>query len=414
MFTLPLLPAGAGRAEPAQPIFPFHSFIWKIASRCNLNCSYCFVYNMADQRWRNQPAFMSDRVARQSAIRIREHCLKHNQHHVSVIFHGGEPLMGGAEHLRRLGTIIKDEFAGSGVRCRIGMQSNGLLFTPEIGDVMLEIGATMGVSLDGPPEINDRFRVDHAGRPSTAQLEERLELLRSPRYHRLFDGLLCVMDPQTDPIQVTDYLLSLDPPGYDYLLPHYNWVNRPWGKKDDSQATPYGDWLIRAFDHWYGRNTPVRVRTFEAIMRRMFGADSRVESIGACLVDLLVVETNGELEAVDSLKATYDGATNLGYNIFDHDLDTVAADPRVQARQQGAWGLCRQCQECSVVDVCGGGYLPNRYSGGENFLNPSVYCADLMKLIRHIRRRVGAAMAQAGLQTAPPRTANPAPALAAT
>lgn len=415
MFTLPLLPAQAGRRESAEPIFPFHSFIWKIASRCNLNCSYCFVYNMADQRWRKQPAFMSDTVARQSAVRIREHCLKHRTRQVSVIFHGGEPMLGGADHLRRLGAILRDEFHGSGVRVRIGMQSNGLLFTPEIGDAMLEIGATMGISLDGPPEVNDRYRVDHAGQPSTVQLEERLALLRSPRYRPLFDGLLCVMDPQTDPIRVTDYLLSLEPPGYDYLLPHYNWVNRPWGKKDDPQATPYGDWMIRAFDHWFARKTPVRVRTFEAILRRLFGSDSGVESLGARLVDLIVVETNGELEAVDSLKATYDGATHLGYNIFEHDLDTVAADVRVRARQQGVNGLCRTCRECSLVDVCGGGYLPNRYSGGENFDNPSVYCADLTKLIRHIRKRIVAAMTQAGLQAEPPaqRAVLSSPALAA-
>ncbi len=95
MPTLPLLPALSQRPEPAYPILPFHTFIWKIASRCNLNCTYCFVYNMADQRWREQPAFMSDAVARQCAVRIREHCLKHDQRHVSIIFHGGEPLLGG-------------------------------------------------------------------------------------------------------------------------------------------------------------------------------------------------------------------------------------------------------------------------------------------------------------------------------
>jgi uncharacterized protein len=404
MLTLPL------HAEPARPILPFHTFIWKIASRCNLNCTYCFVHNLADHRWRSQPAFMSDAVARQSAVRIREHCHKHNQHHVSVILHGGEPLLGGAEHLRRLTTVLKDELDGSGVRFRVGMQSNGLLFTPEIGDVLLDLGATMGISLDGPPEVNDRYRVDHAGRPSSAQLEQRLELLRSPRYRPLFAGLLCVIDPESDPIRVTDYLLSFDPPGFDYLLPHCNGVNRPPGKEHDPHATPFGDWLIRAFDYWFGLTTTTRIRFFDAIIRRLCGAAAGVESLGTTPVDLIVVETNGELEAVDSLKATYDGATRLGYNLFEHDLDTVAADRRVQARQLQAPGLCRRCQECSLVQVCGGGYLPHRYAGGEDFANPSVYCADLIKLIRHIRMRIGAELTRAGLPAGLPRQAVTTPA----
>jgi uncharacterized protein len=391
MVSLPLC------SEPVRPIVPFHTYIWKIASRCNLNCSYCFIYNMADQRWQRQPAFMSEGVARQAAARLREHCWQHNQHEVHVILHGGEPLLAGVERIRRFMTILKDELTGSGINCRVGCQSNGLLFNEEIGDLFVEFDATIGISLDGPPEVNDRFRLDHAGQPVSAQLEKRLELLCSPRYRRLFHGLLCVMDPQTDPIRVTDYLLSFEPPGFDYLLPHHNWVDPPPGKRHDRQAAPYGDWLIRAFDHWFAAKTSSRIRFFDAIMRRLCGAPSGLESLGTSAVDLIVVETNGELEAVDSLKSTFNGATHLGYNVFDHDFDTVAADHRVQARQLHFQGLCRQCQECSLAEVCGGGYIPHRYAGGTNFANPSVYCADLMKLIRHIRQRLGAELAKAKL-----------------
>ncbi len=400
--------------QPARPIVPFHTYIWKIASRCNLNCTYCFIYNMADQRWQAQPAFMSESVARRAAARLREHCWKHNQHEVHVILHGGEPLLAGVERIRRLMAIVKGELNGSGINCRIGCQSNGLLFNEEIGDLFLEFGATIGISIDGPPEINDRYRVDHAGKPTTAELEKRLELLRSPRYRPLFHGLLCVFDPQTDPIRVTDYLLSFEAPGFDYLLPHHSWVNLPPGKRHDLEATPYGDWLIRAFDHWFAAKTSSRIRFFDAIIRRLCGAHSGLESLGTSAVDLIVVETNGELEAVDSLKSTFDGATHLGYNVFDHDFDTVAADRRVQSRQLHFQGLCRRCQECSLAEVCGGGYVPHRYSGGTSFDNPSVYCADLMKLIRHIRQRLGAELARAELPAAPRRReeAKPPPALA--
>jgi uncharacterized protein len=381
MSSLPLI------SEPAAPVVPFHTYIWKIASRCNLNCTYCFIYNMADGRWRRQPAFMSDAVARRAAARVRDHCRQHGKHDASIILHGGEPLLGGADHLRRLLAIMREEM-GAGIALHVGIQSNGLLFCPEIGDLLLETGAAIGVSLDGPPEVNDRFRVDHAGRPSSAHLEERLELLLSPRYRPVFAGFLCVIDPSSDPERVTDYFLQFSPPGLDFLLPHHNYVDPPPAKRGDLSATPYGDWLAAAFDRWFGRRSTTRVRLFDAILSGLFGGGTGVESLGTGAVDLIVVETNGEIEAVDSLKSTYDGATELGFNVFEHDFDTVARDPRVRSRQMHAHGLCRRCRECSLVEVCGGGYLPHRYSGGDSFDNPSVYCADLMKIIHHIRARV--------------------------
>jgi uncharacterized protein len=384
----------------AKPIVPFRTFILKIGSRCNLNCTYCFIYNMADQRWREQPVLMSASVARQSAARIREHCNQHDVRRALIVLHGGEPLLGGADHLRSIVAILKEELTGPNIQLQIGMQSNGLLFTEEIGEIMLEAGVSMGISLDGPPEVNDRHRVDHRGQPTSARLEERLRLLGLPRFRPIFAGFLSVIDQHTDPGRVIDYLLSFDPPGFDFLLPHHNWVNPPPEKKIDPQATPFGDWLIRAFDHWLKLKMPVRIRFFDAIMYRLFGAPSRVESVGIGMVDFIVIETNGDFEAVDSLKSTFDGATHLGYNAFDHQLDDVATDHRVQARQLGAEGLCQRCQECSLANVCGGGYLPHRYSGGENFANPSVYCADLMKLIRHIRLRVGEELTRSGLRAA--------------
>jgi uncharacterized protein len=131
------------------------------------------------------------------------------------------------------------------------------------------------------------------------------------------------------------------------------------------------------------------------VVAALCGGHSAVESLGTDPVDQIVVETNGDLEAVDSLKSTYDGATSLGINVFDHELDVAARDVRVRARQLQKSGLCQKCRECSLVDVCGGGYLPHRYAGGDNFDQPSIYCPDLTRVITHIRDRVGQELAGA-------------------
>lgn len=375
----------------AQDSIPFHTFLWKIASRCNLACSYCYVYNRGDEGWRNQPKFMTPNVARRTAQRMREHLEKHQKQDVSIVFHGGEPMLGGPSQIRELTSVILDTFAGSGVRVQAGMQSNLTLFDAAMADTLLALGIPIGVSIDGPPHVNDRYRLDHQGRGSAAVLEKNLEILTSPTYRPLFSGFLCVIDPSTDPIEVTDYLLSFAPPSIDFLFPLDNHDRLPRGKegalRDD---TPYADWLIRAFDRWVEAGTKTRIRLFTSLVQQMCGADSLFEGIGLGVVDLIVVEANGEIEGVDSLKAAFNGAARLGFNVFDHHFDEVAEHIAVRSRQLGVGGLCRTCQECPVVGVCGGGYMPHRYSSVRGFDNPSVYCTDLSRLIRHINGRLRA------------------------
>ncbi len=241
----------------------------------------------------------------------------------------------------------------------------------------------VGTSLDGPPEVNDLARVDHRGRPSSAATERGLRLLASPPYRRLFDGILCVIQPFSDPIAVVDYLVSFEPRGIDFLFPLGNHDRRPAGKEADD-ATPYGDWLIKIFDHWWEGGGNPDIRIFDSIMRLCCGYGSIVESFGLGIVDLVVVETNGDIEGLDSLKGTFEGATVLGYNVFTDGFDAAARHTMVKLRQSGMDQLCDTCRDCAVVKICGGGYIPHRYSEERGFDNPSVYCRDLEKLIRHI------------------------------
>ena len=89
--TLDLDALKAGGWSPA----PFREFVVKIHSRCDLSCDYCYMYEMADQSWRDQPMRMSPQIADRTAIRIGEHARAHQLPAVSLILHGGEPLLAG-------------------------------------------------------------------------------------------------------------------------------------------------------------------------------------------------------------------------------------------------------------------------------------------------------------------------------
>src|SRR5580700_6797586 len=93
-------------AEGWQP-FPFCEFIVKIHSRCDLSCDYCYMYEMADQSWRDQPRSMSPETVQLTAWRIGEHARSHHLPDVTLILHGGEPLLAGRDLISRLVTATR-------------------------------------------------------------------------------------------------------------------------------------------------------------------------------------------------------------------------------------------------------------------------------------------------------------------
>jgi uncharacterized protein len=111
-----------------------------------------------------------------------------------------------------------------------------------------------------------------------------------------------------------------------------------------------------------------------------------------------VIETDGSLEQVDALKSAFAGAARINDGGEGNALDRATGEPAVIARQIGAEALGASCRACPIHRVCGAGHYAHRYLSGSGFRNPSVYCADLEKLIRHIESRVRADLrAAAGL-----------------
>ena len=101
-----------------------------------------------------------------------------------------------------------------------------------------------------------------------------------------------------------------------------------------------------------------------------------------------MVETDGSIRQLDSLSSAYSGAADTGLHVFTDSFDAALDHPTTVARQIGVDALASRCQTCPVVRICGGGLYPHRYRSGEGFRNPSVYCADLTRLISYVSDRV--------------------------
>jgi uncharacterized protein len=106
--------------------------------------------------------------------------------------------------------------------------------------------------------------------------------------------------------------------------------------------------------------------------------------LGLSPTRIAVIETDGAIELADNLKVAYHGAGMTGLHVASDPLDEALLLPGVVARQMGSRSLATQCRACDIRRVCGAGLYAHRYRPGTGFHNPSVYCPDLMKLIRHI------------------------------
>jgi uncharacterized protein len=364
-------------------------FIVKIHSRCNLRCDYCYIYEMDDATWREQPGAMSPEVARIVARRICEHARRHELGDVVLVLHGGEPLLVRPKRMEHLLDIFLEELRPA-VKVRFAMQTNGVLLDDDVLELLSNYNVSFGVSLDGGEHENDRHRKTKSGAGSYTAVAERIRALQNSEQSYLFDGFLATIDVDNDPIAVYRSLRSLHPPAMDFLLPHGNWSEPPPRGRSQS-ATPFADWLITLFDHWFPvRHDEPSIRIFETIISGALGRSTTNELIGLTPVRLAVIETDGSYELVDVMKTAYEGAAKTGLDAFRHDLDAVLNHPSVAVRQCGVAGLSPTCRSCSVVDVCGGGYYPHRYRAGSGFLNPSVFCRDLELLCNHVVRVVDA------------------------
>ncbi|MFF9345999.1 FxsB family cyclophane-forming radical SAM/SPASM peptide maturase [Streptomyces sp. NPDC014734] len=375
----------------------------KVHGRCNLACRYCYLYEGPDRTWRDRPAAAPPAVLDRTAHRIAEHASAHALRGIALVLHGGEPLLAGTDRLAALTDRVR-ELVPDSCAVRTTVQTNGTLLTDAHATALARHGIRVGVSLDGGLSTHNTLRTDRAGRPSWPAAARGARLL-AERHPDAYAGILTVVDPRTDPVEMYESLLALRPPALDLLLPHGNWTNPPPGLPvrqpprtgpGTDRPTPYGDWLTTVFDRWWraGRRE-TRIRLFEECLALLLGLPAATESLGLDPVNAIVIETDGTIEQVDSLKSAYDTAAATGLDVFRHTLDDALRHPGVAARQAGADALAAVCRACPLLTVCGGGHYAHRYRADHGFTNPSVYCADLGRLIRHVAARLSDATAGA-------------------
>jgi uncharacterized protein len=368
----------------------FTTFLLKVASRCNIKCDYCYMYEHRDQSWRTQPHLMSPATRRKVADRLAEYAVETVIPRMLVIFHGGEPLLAGAATLAAFADDLRSRLPGA-TKADFSLQTNGVLLDDQALDILARADIGVSLSLDGPRAVNDRHRLTAGGGSTFPAVSGAL--LRLEQRPDTFTGVIAVIDPEMAPEEILEFFASKTMPALDLLLPDANHLAPPQGR--DSEPHLYRDWIIRAFDKWYDQYPHLPLRTFDGLLARLAGLPAGTDAFGLGDVSLLAVETDGSYHDLDVLKITAEGQTALGAGVATTSISEVAGSPKLALHRRLLTmdGLSNTCRVCPVVDVCGGGSVPHRYSSN-GFTNPTVYCEEMLALIEHARQRMHLTMVE--------------------
>ena len=360
--------------------------VLKVAGRCNIDCSYCYVYRLGDSGWLRQPRLMSPEtyLAVGDALRDLSIGLGHT---FAVVLHGGEPLLLGRDRLDSILSTIRHSLPRSHA---IGIQTNGTLITTEILDVCAAHDTTISVSLDGPRHVHDRHRVGFDAFGTFDRVIDGLRLIRShPARDKLFTGILAVVDPSSDPTEVYSFFKELDVPGVDFLYRDGNYSVLPPGKASQS-STEYGEWMSEVLDLCVTDPSPMRIRILDDLIRLILGGTGTKDGVGLTSYGVLVIDTDGSIAKNDILKGSFDGADRFvePWSVHTHKIQNFIESmdfAESVAQQRPSSPICQGCPE---LGVCGGGTTAHRWSDDNGYANPSIYCADQKLLIGRARSHV--------------------------
>lgn len=353
---------------------PIAQLLIKVATRCNIDCSYCYWFR--DDAVYDKPKLMSADVLQQLLRRIEEHLVKHSPRDFPLILHGGEPLLWGIENFARIAEACAAISSRTNCAIPIAVTTNGVLINEAWLDCFETYNISVAISLDGPAHIHDVHRRSFQGTGTHAAVERAARMLVA---RDIGVSALAVCNPAHQPKEYVDFFASCGIDNYDIMMPDATVDEKP------ALIAPFYNGL---FDLWLEANRykrTVNIRVVTDMVTALLGNDAPTEGVGYKPIELCTIMTDGTVEAHDVLRIAGSGVTRTTFNIFDNAIDDVRNEPRWKDAREASINLSAKCRECKFMNACGGGYLPHRFSKNNGYDNPSVYCDDLYAMFENMQ-----------------------------
>lgn len=358
--------------------------IFKISERCNLKCDYCYFFFGGDDSWKTHAPIVSDRVVDQVGAFCAQYAKARGLKTFRVVFHGGEPLLMRREKFSAMCRALRRH--EDGFRFQFGLQTNAALVDAGWIDLFAEQRISVGVSLDGDQEQNDRHRVDKRGRGSYLKAVAGLKQLQDAANQGRIPptGILCVMNAEADGEQtVRHFVDELGVKSLNILWPDYSHDTKP-SEQDLARIEAFALSALRWWLRTGGRGLYIRIFTeyLTALASREVAATFSLAHND--YRNLFAVSSNGDIGPEDTLHGLSPEIAKTGLNVATSSLQDVFATGIWRMQGQALEKKPAQCEDCVWWNVCRGGKPVNRYSSANGFDNPSIYCRGLKEIFSEL------------------------------
>ncbi len=340
---------------------PLNSVLIKPADAdCNMACEYCFYLHKGELYPKRKVHRMNAQVLEELVRQV----MRTGERMVSFNWQGGEPTLMGLDFYKKA-LAFEEQYGLSGQAVGNGFQTNGILINAEWCEFLKEYNFLVGLSLDGPQHVHDRYRHDRGGRPTWERVMKAAELMG--RYDVAYNILAVVNDYSAKFAKETYSFLTkqaFPPRDVEKFLQFIPIVETdPETGRAASfsvSAEAFGRFLCEIFDCWladFREGWPtVSVRFFDTVFHSYVGLESPECTAMRECGPYVVVEHNGDVYSCDFF---VEPRWKLG-SLLKGNLVEMLNSPRQQEFRHMKADLPQPCLKCRWLSICRGGCTKDR------------------------------------------------------
>jgi uncharacterized protein len=364
-----------------MPMPPVNLLIKPASSNCNLKCKYCFYHSITENRSVASYGIMSNETAE---LLIKK-ALDYAENVCTFAFQGGEPTLAGLDYYKNFVQLV-NRYNAKRVNINYAIQTNGIVINDEWADFLAKNNFLVGLSLDGPKNINDMNRVDSKHEGSFLRVMDAVKIFNK---FNVQYNILCVVNNlvarhttkvynfyKKNSFEFLQFIQCLDPideePG-----------NNPYSLKPDM----YSAFLKNLFDLWYKdivNGKRISVRYFENLVGMLMGYPPEACGMSGRCSCYFVIEADGGVYPCDFyvLDEWYLG------NIRDNNLAELLNIDTAKKFVQVSLHVDDKCKACKWFNICRGGCRRSRepFKDGLPVLN--YYCKSYYEFFEYAYDRL--------------------------